>query len=181
MSVSDDTVAVSANVDPTITFSISDADNSIGFGDLTTANARFATGDGNGSDTDSSAAFTLQVSTNADNGYAITYNGSTLTSGANTIDVASITNDADGTPGSEQFGMGLSTDGDATIAAGYDHNATPANRDWAFVDGSTTTIVSETGPTSTETISAFFLANIAGNTEAGSYSTSITYIATATF
>ena len=123
----------------------------------------------------------MAISTNANNGYAITYNGATLTSGSNTIDVASITNDADGTPGTEEFGMGFSTDGDATIATGYDHNATPANRDWAFVDSTTTTVVSETGPTATETISAFYLANIAGNTEAGNYSTSITYIATATF
>ncbi len=177
--IDDETVAVTANVDPTITFSISDT--SIGFGDLTTANARFATTDGTGADADSAEAFNMQLSTNADNGYAITYNGTTLTGTQGTISVATISNDANGTPGSEQFAMGFSTDGDATIAAAYDHNATPANRDWNFVASTTTTIASETGPTVTETISAFLLANIAGNTEAGSYSTSITYIATATF
>jgi len=177
--ISDDTVAVSATVDPTISFSISDV--SIGFGTLDSAAARWATGDLNGSGTDSAAAHTMAISTNATNGYAVTYNGSTLTSGADTITVASISNDANGTQGSEEFGMGFSTSGDATIAAAYDHNATPASRDWAFVADTTTTIVSEIVPTATETISAFYLANISGNTEAGSYSTSITFIATATF
>ena len=179
VTLADDSVAVSATVDPSITFSISDT--SIGFGDLSSSAARFATSDGNGSGTDSSAAFTMEVATNATGGYSITYNGSTLTSGADTIDVAAITDDADGTQGTEEFGMGLSTAGDASIAAAYDHNATPANRDWAFVADTTTEIVSETGPTAAETISVFFLANIAGNTEAGTYTTAITYIATATF
>ncbi|MFA6098035.1 MAG: hypothetical protein WCV50_04520 [Patescibacteria group bacterium] len=179
VTIADDSVAVTATVNPSITFSITDT--AIGFGALTSANARFATADGNGSDTDSTAAFTMDVSTNSTNGYAITYNGSTLTSGADTITVANITNDANGTANTEEFGMGLSASGDATVAAAYDHNATAGNRDWAFIDATTTTIVSENGPTATETISAFFLANISGNTEAGSYSTAITYIATATF
>ncbi len=179
VTLADDSVAVSATVDPSITFSISDT--SIGFGDLSSTAARFATGDGNGSGSDDTAAFTMEVATNATGGYSITYNGSTLTSGADTIDVASITDDADGTQGTEEFGMGLSTGGDATIASAYDHNATPANRDWTFVADTTTEIVSETGPTAAETVSVFFLANIAGNTEAGNYTTAITYIATATF
>lgn len=172
--IADDSVAVTAQVDPTITFSISDT--AIGFGDLTAANARYANAGATGSDTDV-VAHTMAVSTNADNGYAITYNGTTLTSGSNTIDVASINDDADGTPGSEEFGISMSSDGDATIATGYDHG----DPDWTFVDSTTTTIVSETGPTATETLSVRYLANIAGNTEAGDYSTNITFIATATF
>lgn len=175
----DDSVNVTATVDETISFAISDT--TIGFGDLVSANARFATGDAVGADADSAAAHTMTIGTNATGGYIITYNGPTLTSGSNTINVASITDDADGTQGSEQFGMGFSTGGNATIAAAYDHNATPANRDWAFVASTATTVVSETVPTATETISAFYLGNIASNTEAGSYSTDVTYIATATF
>ncbi|MFA6272530.1 MAG: hypothetical protein WC693_05525 [Patescibacteria group bacterium] len=177
--VADDSVNVTATVDPSITFAISDT--AIGFGDLVSANARYATGDATGADADSAAAHTLSVGTNATDGYILTYYGATLTSSGDTISVASITDDANGTPGSEQFAMGFSTDGNTTIPAGYDHNATAGSRDWTFVASTLTTIASEAIPTATETISAFYLANIAADTEAGSYSTDITYIATATF
>ena len=177
--ITDDQVSVTATVDPTLTFTVSDT--TIGFGSLSASAARWATGDTNGSATDSAAAHTMTVATNAQSGYVLSYSGATLTSGANTIDVAAITDDADGTQASEQFGLGISTGGTSTVATGYDHNATPANRDWAFVASTTTTIVSRTTPTATETISAFYLANITGITEAGAYSTTITYIATGTF
>ncbi len=179
-SIADDSVAVSGQVDPTITFSISDT--SIGFGDLSASTGRWATGDANGGDASDpatpTAAHTLSVATNADNGWAITYYGATLTSGSNTIDVASVDEDSDGTPGSEEFGISASTDGDSTVATGYlrDNAA-----DFTFVASTTTTLISESAPTATETISVSYLANISGNTEAGDYSTAITYIATATF
>ncbi len=162
----------------TLTFAISDT--GIGFGSLSAAAARWASGDGTGSASDV-AAHTLQITTNARNGYAITYNGATLTSGSNTISAATITDDADGTPGSEQFAVGFQTNGNATIASGYDHNATASLRDWNFVASTTTTAVSETAATATETISAYYLTNISSVTEAGAYTTTITYIATATF
>lgn len=178
--IADDTVNITSTVDSTITFAI--LDTTIGFGTLSASAARWATGDLAGSATDSAAAHTMTIATNAASGYAITYNGPTLTDLlSHTISVASITNDADGTPTSEQFAMGFSTDGDATIAAGYDHNATPANRDWTFVASTTTPVVSEIVPTATETISAFYLANIAATTEPGAYSTNVRYVATGTF
>jgi hypothetical protein len=176
--VADDTVNVTSTVDPSITFAISDT--TIGFGTLDASNPRWANAAATGSGTDV-AAHTISIGTNATDGYIVTYNGATLTSGSDTITVASITDDENGTQGSEEFGFGFSTSGDATIAAAYDHNATPASRDWAFVAATTTTIASETVPTATETISAFYLSNIAANTEAGTYTTDITYIATATF
>ncbi|MDP3964730.1 MAG: hypothetical protein Q8Q20_03710, partial [bacterium] len=122
-------------------------------------------------------------------GYVITYNNSgTLTSGGDTIPDApgdtTITNSAAGSQGTEQFALSFETDGDATVTSGYGYDTgTPANSDWAY-DASPTspvTIVSETGPTATETVSSYYLANIAANTEAGIYSASITYIATGTF
>lgn len=161
-----------------ITFSISDT--TIGFGSLSSGAAQWATGDLNGSATDV-AAHTLSVATNARNGYVVTYSGPTLSGTGGTIDAATIANDADGTQNTEQFAMGFSTNGDATIAAGYDHNATPANRDWNFIPSTTTTIASEIGSTATETISAYYLANITGVTEAGVYSTNVRYVMTSTF
>ncbi|MCA9353414.1 hypothetical protein KC842_00895 [Candidatus Nomurabacteria bacterium] len=177
--IADDSVNITATVDPSITFTVDDT--TVGFGTLSASTGRWATGDTNGTDaseTTPTAAHTMTVGTNASSGYSITYNGATLTSGANTIDVASVTGDGDGTPGTEEFGLSVSTDGDATIASGYQRDATP---DFAFVASTATEIVSETGPTATETLSVSYLANISSLTEAGSYSTDVTYIATAAY
>ncbi|MBI3956606.1 MAG: hypothetical protein HY340_01315 [Candidatus Kerfeldbacteria bacterium] len=178
--IADDQVSVTATVDPTITFTLSDT--TIGFGTLTSSAGRWATGDLNGAaasaGSNPDAAHTMTIATNAQSGYAITYNGATLTSGGNTIDVASVSGDSDGTPGSEQFGLSVSTDGNATIASGYQRDTTA---DFTWVASTTTTIVSEIVATATETISASYLGNIAATTEAGSYTTTVTYIASGTF
>lgn len=178
--IDDDTVNITATVDQTISFSISDT--AIGFGTLAVGTGRWATGDatgGNASGTTPTAAHTMAVATNAGSGYTITYRGATLTAGSNTIDAAAgIDEDSDGTPGTEQFALSFSTDGNATIASGYQRDSAA---DFSFVAGTTTTVVSETVATATETISASYLANISTTTEAGSYSTDITYVATANF
>ncbi len=173
--IADDQVVITATVAPSITFAISD--NTIGFGTLSTSAATWATGDTNGNSSDT-VAHTLAVTTNATGGYIVTYNGATLTSGANTIDVASVTDDANGTPGTEQFGVSIATDGDATITSGYAYAGTP---DWKWVASTTSTIITETVPTATETFSMHYLANIAGLTQSGSYTTTATYIATGTY
>ncbi len=175
--IANEQVVITATVAPTITFTVSD--NTIEFGTLSSSAATWA--DNAGGSTTDVAAHTLTAATNATGGYIVSYNGATLTSGSDTIDVASLTNDADGVQGSESFGLGISTDGNATITTGYDHNATAGSRDWAWVASTTTTIITETGPTATETFSAYYLANIAATTEAGAYSTTATYIATGTF
>lgn len=178
--IADEQVSVTATVDPTLTFTVDD--NTIGFGSLSASTGRWATGDTTGGNASAgstpTAAHTMTVATNAQSGYAITYNGATLTSGANTVSVASISSDSDGTPGSEQFALSASTDGNATIASGY---ARAANSSWNFVASTTTTLVSEIIPTTTETISVSYLGNITTTTEAGSYTTTVTYIATAVF
>ena len=176
--IANDIVNITAVVDPIFTFSISDV--TIGFASLTTGAARWATGDLAGS-ASATVAHTFAVATNATNGYAVTYNGATLTSTTDvgdSITVASITDDADGTPGSEQFGISVSTNGDATIASGYAYAGTP---DYKWIASTTTTVASEIVPTATETFSVYYLANIATTTEPGSYSTNVTYIATATY
>lgn len=178
--LTDEQVSVTATVDPSITFTVDDT--TVGFGTIVTSAGRWATGDALGaaaSATTPTAAHTMTVATNAQSGYVVTYNGATLTSGANTItDAAFIDEDSDGTPGTEQFGIDASTSGNATIAANYLRDAVA---DWDFVPSTTTTLVSETVATATETISVSYLANIAATTEAGSYSTTLTYIATGMF
>lgn len=174
--ITDDTVNVTATVDPTITFTLSDT--TIGFGTLTSGAARYANGAATGSGTDV-AAHNFTIATNAASGYVVTYNGASLTKGGDVIDPVLINNDADGTAGTEEFAISLDQQtGDGTTTATYDHNDGP---DWNFVASTTTTIYSETVPTATETVDVHYIANIAGNTPAGLYTTDITYIATGTF
>ncbi|USN53363.1 MAG: hypothetical protein H6760_04335 [Candidatus Nomurabacteria bacterium] len=178
--VADDSVNVTATVDPSITFAISDT--TVGFGTLSSSAARYATSDGNGTGTNSSPAHNLTVSTNATSGYAITYYGATLTSGSDTISPATISNDGNGTPGTEQFALSADKSDDAVITSGYQWNSTlPSLSDWNFVASTVTEFVSETGPTNAESIFVHYIANIASITEAGLYQTDITYIATAVF
>ncbi len=166
----------------TLSFSIADTgpDMGVGFGSLSSTAATWATGDETGSAT-ATPAHTLQITTNADNGYSITYSGSTLTNGSDSIDVATWTNDENGTPGTEQFAISASAGTDATIAAGYDYDTGGAAADYTFIADSKETLVSESTATATETISLYYIANISGQTEAGQYTTSITFIATANF
>lgn len=178
--IADDSVNITSTVDPTITFTISDT--TVGFGTLTTANARWATGNLAGVGAQpaaSSGAHEMTVATNAVSGYAITYNGATLTSGGNTISVATIAGDGDGTPGiAEQFAMAVDDNGgNVTIVSDYDY----ASNNYRFIAGTTTQFASETGPTLTETLDVQYIANILPTTEPGTYTTNVTYVATGTF
>ncbi len=178
--IADDSVSLSATVESAISFAVDDT--TIGFGTLDAAGARWATGDTTGTSSlpgDTSGAHQMTLSTNAASGYSITYNGATLTSGANTIDVATISEDDDGTPASEQFAIGLDDNGsNVTIVSDYDLATTNS---YKFVASTTTTVASETAPTAIETFDVQYIANISTVTEAGSYSTDITWIATGNF
>jgi hypothetical protein len=179
--ITDDQVSITATVNSSISFSIDD--NAIGFGTLSTSTGRWATADATGTNASAATptvANVLTIATNAQSGYTVTYNGATLTSGGNTISPATVSGDSDGTQGTEQFCLGVSTDGNATIASGYQRTANGTSS-CSFAASTTTTIVSETVPTATETLSVSYLANISGTTEAGSYSTTLTYSATGTY
>jgi hypothetical protein len=176
--IADSVVVINALVQPSISFSISD--NSIFFGNLRSNGACFAQGSDPGAvtcpTTTESEAFNLQAGTNAGSGYIITVFGPTLTSGSHTITAIGGTNTAS-TPGSEQFGVRYTpTGGTGTVTAPY------AAVGYAY-DGASAPdqIASATGPTATTTYSARYLANISAMTEAGNYSTSHTYVATATY
>ncbi len=160
-------------IEPTLTFAVSDA--SVGFGIVTPSSARYATPSG-GSGTNT-IAHTMMVSGNGTSGYTITYYGATLSSGGNTIDPATISSDADGSPGSEQFALSLSTSGGATIPSSYRQSSL----NWDYADSTTTPIASTAGPTSSETLSFRYLTNTSSNTQSGQYTTAITYVLTGNF
>ena len=172
--LADDGVAVSASVIQSISFSISD--NTIGFGDLTIANNRYANGATTGSDS-LVTAHNLQAGTNASGGYVITLQGSTLTSGTSTISAIGATNTAIAT-GTEQFGVRYeASGGDGAVSAPY----AASGFAYAATASTTSQIASSTGPSLTTTYNATYIANISPTTESGTYTTALTYVATATY
>ena len=177
--ITNDVVTVNAVVAQTIAFAISA--NSIDFGTLGTGAAKFASSTNTAGDTVENVAHTLAVATNAPSGYSITASGTTLTLQQNTAftitEIGAVP--ASSTAGIKQFGLRATKAGgvNGTIAApyaqttSYGYNAT----------SSAQTFASGTSATATETYSLRYVANISALTEAGNYSTNITYVATANF
>jgi hypothetical protein len=126
----------------------------------------------------STGSHTITTATNAAGGFAISYNGPTLTSGTKTIDPVGATA-VTSAPGTEQFGFNLAvttTTNGSCAADGQYNNATK----YAFVASTTTLITNEAAPASC-VFTANYGANIAPVTESGTYTSAITFIDTATF
>lgn len=157
----------------TLTFSISD--NSVEFGTLASGDDFFAdTSGGNATEVE---AHTITASTNASDGYIITLNGTTLTSGEDTISAIGSTNTASN-PGTEQFGLRMTASGgDGTVSAPY------ADSGFAFdINNFPDEVASDAnGDDVATTYSVRYLGNISADTSAGSYSAVLTYIITAGF
>jgi hypothetical protein len=162
-------VTVTASVDEAVTFTLASA--TVALGTLTTS-------------TTGSGTSTMSASTNAGTGYAITYSGATLTSGANTV--TGLSSATASTVNTSQFGINLvantvptvgsllSGTGTATIQTGY-----ATTNQYKFLSGDT--IITATGPTNSNTFTTSYIANVSGATAAGSYSTILTYVATAKY
>ena len=174
--LTDDEVDISANVAQSLTFSISDT--TIGFGTLSASGARFATGDTTGTSTEAEA-HNLIVGTNAANGYTMTASGTTLTCascGGAVIDSIGSSNLASSI-GTEQFGLRLNASG-GTGAVSVPYAAAGFAFDSAAFPDS---IATAAGASANTTYSVRYLTNIAANTEAGTYNSAITYVATANY
>ena len=174
--ITDDSVDIAAEVAQSLTFSISDT--SIGFGTLSSAAARFATGDTLGAASEGEA-HNIIVGTNAANGYTMTASGTTLINASNpTATITSIgAANLASSVGTEQFGIrATATGGTGTVVAPY-AAAGFAFDSAAFPDQ----IATATGASANTTYSLRYLANISANTDAGTYTSAITYVATANF
>jgi hypothetical protein len=175
--IANSVVAVSATVQPTISFALTD--NTIFFGDLTTATACFAVGStvsGTCTQSTPATAFDATVATNAPSGYTLSVQGATLTSGANEIDA--LGSNTASSPASEQFGIRATSSGGAgTVSSPY------AASGYAYTGtaGAASTLATSTSESVTTTYSLIYIANISAITEAGSYSTNHTYVATGNF
>lgn len=132
----------------------------------------------------SSGISQMRASTNAGDGYAITVEGTTLSSGSNTID--GLNTPSTSQTEQSQFGFNLrdnttpdvgedpAGDGSATVAADYD-----TVDEFTFNAGDV--VAQSGGPTNANTFTSAYITNIEPQQAAGTYTTTLTYIATATF
>jgi len=161
------------------------------------------------SPTDTASAISkMAASTNAGFGYAITVNGPTLTSGANTI--GGISSPSASAKGIAQFGLNLVTN-TLTAAPGFDSGYTAptlsANIDltsdgvnlngrpmtdyatqdtFKFVTGdivadSNFNNTGQPDPSDSQIYTVSYIANVPGSQPAGTYTSTLTYICTPTF
>lgn len=139
----------------------------------------------------------MAASTNAVSGYVITVNGPTLTSGSNTIAAMSAAGPI--VRGTSQFGMNLklNTTATSTVAVGAEVAAAANGTDlrgqaivgyntvdnFKFVTGDSVANSANggAGPTNSQIFTASYIVNVAGNQASGTYTSTITYICTATF
>lgn len=112
----------------------------------------------------STGSHTMTVSTNAQGGYAITGQGNQLTAGSNTIP---FTTDSAVTTGQSEYGVAFSG---ATGHPAGDRDLT-----------SSQTVASSSAPANAAQTTATYKASIAGTQAAGNYTSTVTYVATATF
>ncbi len=162
-------ITVTASVDETLTFTLANA--TVALGTLTPS----STGTGTS---------TMSASTNAAGGYAITVNGTTLTAGLNTI--SALAANTASIQGTGQFGINLKANATPSVgsnSSGAGSGVAAANYNTAdsfrFVSGET--VASASAATNSNTFTTSYIANVGGAQAPGSYSTTLTYIATATF
>jgi hypothetical protein len=140
----------------------------------------------------------MSASTNADSGYAITVTGTTLTSGSNTIPAMG-TQSANSTgcapsctsaTGTGQFGMNVRANNVATAGGAFGADVTGTGSGTGFGGYNTTnsfrffsgdTVASAAGPTQANLFMASYLVNVGGDQAAGVYTSTLTYVCTATF
>lgn len=169
-------IALSAQLDPTLNFCLyTGADCGAGGSTVNLGTLSVAT--------PSTGTHKIDASTNSSSGYAITYTGTTLTAGVSTI--PAINPAAGSSINTSQFGFNLvantspsvganiSGPGVATISAGYN----TAN---SFKFNSADQVASVASPSSNNTFTISWLANTSGTQAPGSYTTTITFICTAT-
>lgn len=174
-------IDVSASVDETLTFCTGTS------GISTDCSAPSGTSVGLGTITATSTGAQtslIGVATNAGSGYSITINGTTLTSGGNTI--SALASQTASSQGSEQFGVNLVANATPSVGANPSGSgsATPtANYNTAdqfrFVTGDS--IASKNSADAFRLFTVSYIANISSATEPGTYTTTITYICTATY
>ncbi len=130
----------------------------------------------------------MAASTNGSSGYSITTNGSTLTcsSCAGTPTIAALGSQTAAAVGSAQFGSNLrnnatpdvGSDPSGSGSGTYSANYGTADQ-YRFVAGDS--VASAAGSTNANAYTVSYIVNVPGNQPAGTYTSALTYICTATF
>ena len=141
------------------------------------------------SSTATTATSVMAAGSNAVSGYAITVNGSTLTCSlcAGTPTIAALTTQTASSTGNPQFGLNLKANtspasfgadpsGDAGGTASSNYGT---QNQYRFVTGDT--VASSAGGTNNTAFTSSYIVNVPTKQAAGSYSTTLTYIATANY
>lgn len=144
-----------------------------------------------------SATSQMAASTNAGQGYAITVNGPTLTSGSNTV--TAMTTATTGIRGTSQFGLNLKANTSATTTTPVGTEVAPAANGtnyrgqaaagystvdtFKFIPGEVVANSANggAGGTDAQIFTASYIVNVPGSQPAGTYTTTLTYICTPTF
>jgi hypothetical protein len=139
----------------------------------------------------------MAASTNATAGYNITVAGPTLTSGTNTV--TAMNSAAASTRGTSQFGLNLKANTTATSnpAVGNEVAPTPNGTslkgqaavgystvdNFKFTSGDSVANSANggAGPTNAQIYTTSYIVNVPGSQTAGTYTTTLTYVCTATF
>jgi hypothetical protein len=136
----------------------------------------------------------MSASTNAGSGYAITINGTTLTSGSNNIPAmgtqsgnsSACSPSCSSSTGTSQFGTNLRANTTPAIGAGVSGPGTATgfngyniNDSFRFVSGDE--VASAAGVTKANLLTNSYIVNVGGDQAAGVYTATMTYICTATF
>lgn len=180
------TISVTATVDESLTFCT-------GTSGITNSSCSGATGSTAGLGTLSASSTNsttsqIGVGTNAVSGYSVTVNGTTLTcSGcAGSPTISALASQTASSIGTEQFGINLRDNATPDVGTDPDGagNAAPT-ANYNTVDQyryvTADSIASDSGTDSFRRFHVSYIANIDTATEAGAYSTVLTYICTATF
>jgi len=162
-------ITVNATVDEALTFTLSAA--TVSLGTLTTGT------------TGKDGTTTMVASTNGGTGYSITYTGNSLTSPSGALPAYSSSASSAGTAGfgfnlmantTPSVGSAVSGSGTGTPFTGY----STANQ-YTFNSGDK--VASASAATNSNTYTISYVANIAGSTPAGAYTTTLNYVATPNF
>lgn len=140
----------------------------------------------------------MAASTNAGSGYVITLNGPTLTSGSN--EIPAMATAGLGVRGTSQFGMNLKENTTLTSTEAVGAEIAPASDSGLSLRGQPTTdygVVDNfkfasgeavansafggAGPTNAQIYTSSYVVNVSGSQPAGTYTTTLTYVCTATF
>ncbi len=165
-----DGLDIVARVNPTLTFTV--GSTSCALGTLSTTQTQQCT-------------YTLSAATNGESGYGISYlPAATLTSGGNTI--TALGSPTASTLNTEQFGLNLAANTAAGSHTATDFGAAPSGGSGAAVVNYATAnsfkfatagdqVASSAGPSLATTYTVSTIANIGNATEAGAYSTIVTF------